>query len=128
MTYPDKIAIVLREDLASWQQLNVAAFLPPSPSAFPKRTAGRSFLGTALPPPFGGTFFRRRGWPGTALTFLSEMGRNIFTFGQAKQFASWLRLTPNNGISGGRGLSRRTEKSRNRLAKALRGDAANALG
>jgi len=64
---------------------------------------------------------------GTALSFISEMGTGIFKFDTAKQFSSWLRLTPNNRISGGKVLSSRTEKSRNMLTKALR-DAANALG
>ncbi|WP_223255578.1 transposase [Flavobacterium sp. LM4] len=31
-------------------------------------------------------------------------------FGTAKQFASWLRLTPNNKISGGKVLSSRVPK------------------
>ena len=65
--------------------------------------------------------------PGTALTFISEMGNNIFKFKSAKAFSSWLRLTPNNRISGGRIISSRTEKSRNQLTKVLR-DAANAVG
>jgi transposase len=64
---------------------------------------------------------------GTALSFISEMGTGIYKFDTAKQFSSWLRLTPNNRISGGKVLSSRTEKSRNILTKALR-DAANALG
>lgn len=58
---------------------------------------------------------------------MSEMGMNIFKFDSAKQFASWLRLSPNNRISGGRVISSRTEKSRNLLTKAFR-DAANGLG
>jgi transposase len=62
----------------------------------------------------------------TALSFISGMGTGIFKFDTAKQFSSWLRLTPNNRISGGKVLTSRTEKSRNILAKALR-DAANAL-
>ncbi|MEO7049560.1 MAG: IS110 family transposase [Ferruginibacter sp.] len=65
--------------------------------------------------------------PGVALTFISEMGLGIFKFPTAKHFASWLRLTPNNRISGGKILSSRTEKSRNTLTKALRA-AANAIG
>ena len=64
---------------------------------------------------------------GTALSFISEMGTGIFKFDTAKQFSPWLRLTPNNRISGGKVLSSRTDKSRNVLTKALR-DAANALG
>lgn len=65
--------------------------------------------------------------PGVALQFVSEMGTGIYKFSSAKQFAAWLRLAPNNKISGGRLLSSRTDKSRNALTKALR-DAANALG
>jgi transposase len=64
---------------------------------------------------------------GAALSFISEMGTGIFKFDTAKRFSSWLRLTPNNRISGGKVLSSRTEKSRNILTKALR-DAANGLG
>ena len=65
--------------------------------------------------------------PGVALQFIAEMGTGIHKFGSAKQFAAWLRLAPNNRVSGGKVLSSRTDKSRNSLAKALR-DAANALG
>ena len=45
----------------------------------------------------------------------------------AKQFASWLRLAPNNKISGGKMLSSRIPKGSNRLKIALR-NAANAIG
>ena len=65
--------------------------------------------------------------PGTALTFISEMGMNIFKFPTAKHFSSWLRLAPNNRISGGKVITSRTEKSRNQMTKAFR-DAANAVG
>lgn len=65
--------------------------------------------------------------PGVALQFMSEMGTGIYKFSSAKQFAAWLRLAPNNKVSGGKLLSSRTDKSRNALTKALR-DAANALG
>lgn len=65
--------------------------------------------------------------PGTSLTFISEMGMNIFKFPSAKHFSSWLRLAPNNRISGGKVISSRTDKSRNQLTKAFR-DAANAAG
>lgn len=65
--------------------------------------------------------------PGVALQFIAEMGTGIFKFGSAKQFSAWLRLAPNNRISGGKVLSSRTDKSRNALTKALR-DAANSLG
>ncbi|MDP3667803.1 MAG: transposase [Sediminibacterium sp.] len=45
----------------------------------------------------------------------------------AKQFASWLRLAPNNKISGGKVLSNRVPKGSNRLKIALR-NAANSIG
>jgi len=48
-------------------------------------------------------------------------------FETAKQFASWLRLAPNNKISGGKILSHRIPKGSNRLKIAIR-QAANAIG
>ena len=48
-------------------------------------------------------------------------------FSTAKHFASWLRLAPNNKISGGKTLSNRIPKGSNRLKIALR-NAANAVG
>lgn len=65
---------------------------------------------------------------GTVLTLMSELGeKGIKEFHSAQQFASWLRLAPNNKISGGRILSSRTPKGSNRLKIALR-QAANAIG
>lgn len=64
----------------------------------------------------------------TILTIMSEIGPDGFSkFQTAKQFASWLRLAPNNKISGGRVLSNRIPKGSNRLKIALR-QAANAIG
>lgn len=63
----------------------------------------------------------------TVLTFMSEVGNGIHKFKTAKQFASWLRLSPNNKISGGKVLSSRTPKGSNRLKIALR-NAANVIG
>ncbi|MFO0479533.1 MAG: transposase, partial [Bacteroidota bacterium] len=40
----------------------------------------------------------------TVLTLMSEVGTGIHKFETAKQFASWLRLSPNNKISGGKVL------------------------
>ena len=65
---------------------------------------------------------------GTVLTSMSELGeKGIKEFQSAQHFASWLRLAPNNKISGGRILSSRTPKGSNRLKIALR-QAANAIG
>jgi len=63
----------------------------------------------------------------TVMTFLSEVGVDIYKFKTAKQFASWMRLAPNNKISGGKTISSRTPKGKNTLALALR-NAANAIG
>ncbi len=64
----------------------------------------------------------------TVLTIMSEIGAEGFNkFKSAKQFASWLRLAPNNKISGGKTLSNRIPKGSNRLKIALR-NAANAIG
>ena len=64
----------------------------------------------------------------TILTIISEMGPEGFKkFQTAKEFTSWLRLAPNNKISGGKLLSSKTPKGSNRLKIALR-NAANAIG
>jgi transposase len=64
----------------------------------------------------------------TVLTLMSEVGlEGLKKFASAKQFASWLRLAPNNKISGGKVLSSRVPKGSNRLKIVLR-NAANAIG
>lgn len=64
----------------------------------------------------------------TILTIISEVGPEGFAkFKTAKHFTSWLRLAPNNKISGGRVLSSKTPKGSNRLKIALR-NSANAIG
>lgn len=64
----------------------------------------------------------------TVLSIISEVGlEGIKKFPTAKHFASWLRLSPNNKISGGKVLSSRIPKGSNRLKIALR-NAANAIG
>jgi transposase len=64
---------------------------------------------------------------GTVMTFLSEVGNDIFKFRTGKHFTSWLRLAPNNKISGGKIISNRTPKGKNYLAIALM-NAANTIG
>jgi len=64
----------------------------------------------------------------TILTLISEVGPQGFTkFPTAKHFTSWLRLAPNNKISGGKVLSHRIPKGSNRIKIALR-NSANAIG
>jgi len=64
----------------------------------------------------------------TVMAIMSEIGIEGFKkFKTAKQFCSWLRLAPNNKISGGKILSNKIPKGSNRLKIALR-HSANAIG
>lgn len=64
----------------------------------------------------------------TVLSLMSEVGLDgIKKFPTAKHFTSWLRLAPNNKVSGGKMLSSKVPKGSNRLKIALR-QAANAIG
>ena len=64
----------------------------------------------------------------TIMAFISEIGlEGIRKFETAKQFTAWLRLAPNNKISGGKVLSHPLPKGSSRLKIALR-NAANAIG
>jgi len=63
----------------------------------------------------------------TVLCMLCNMGNDIKRFASAKKFASWLRLVPNNKLSGGRIISSKTPKGKNAIALALR-QAANSIG
>jgi len=63
----------------------------------------------------------------TVLSILCNLGNDIHRFKSAKQFACWLRLVPDNKISGGKIISSRTPKSKSTLATCLR-QAANSIG
>src|SRR5680860_666397 len=64
----------------------------------------------------------------TIMALISEIGlEGIKKFETAKQFTSWLRLAPNNKISGGKILSNHIPKGSNRLKIALR-LSANSIG
>lgn len=64
----------------------------------------------------------------TVIALMSEIGPEGFKkFPTYKHFTSWLRLSPNNKISGGKKLSRRVGKGSNNVKTALR-RAANVLG
>lgn len=56
----------------------------------------------------------------TALTLFSEVGADFSKFKNEKHFVSWATLSPNRKISGGKVLSSRTVKSKNKVAQALR--------
>jgi transposase len=54
------------------------------------------------------------------LKILSETGLDMTRWPTSKHFGSWLGLAPNNRVSGGKILSRRTTRNANRAATALR--------
>ena len=56
----------------------------------------------------------------TALTLISEIGLDLSAFRSAKAFASWLGLSPENKISGGKVLSSKSKRTGSRAARALR--------
>ena len=56
----------------------------------------------------------------TALKATSEIGTDMTKWATAKCFASWLGLSPDNRITGGKVMSSRTKPSANRAAAALR--------
>ena len=61
------------------------------------------------------------------LVLMSEVGFDLSKFKTAKNFTSWLSLSPNNKISGGKILSSKTLKRKNRLSVALQ-HSANVIG
>ena len=62
----------------------------------------------------------------TALKVVGEAGTDMTRWPTDRHFASWLGLSPNNRVTGGKVISSRTKASANRTAKAPR-LAANAL-
>ena len=63
----------------------------------------------------------------TAVTILSEIGPDIKNkFPTKKQFLSWLNLVPNNKITGGKIISSKMKKKKNKPGQSFR-HAANAL-
>jgi transposase len=57
---------------------------------------------------------------GTAMKVISEIGTDILRWPSEKHFTSWLCLCPGNKKSGGKILSSKTRRSKNRAAAALR--------
>ena len=56
----------------------------------------------------------------TALKVVSEVGTDMTKWPSAKHFASWLGLSPDNRITGGRVMSSKTKPSASRAVAALR--------
>jgi transposase len=57
--------------------------------------------------------------PATVLTLISECGLDMARWPSAKHFVSWLGLSPQNKISGGRVLSSRTRQGTTRAGSAF---------
>ncbi len=64
----------------------------------------------------------------TVLRLLSEVGVDLGRFPTEKQFSSWLSLSPEKKVSGGKVLSARTKASSNRAAQAFRQAAVSTQG
>ena len=56
----------------------------------------------------------------TVMTFISEVGSDIYKFPTMKNFTSWLRLAPNNKKTGDKVFSSRTPKGKSIMANAFR--------
>ena len=56
----------------------------------------------------------------TALEFISETGVDMSKWKSAKHFAAWLNLTPNTKISGGKIISSKMMKKKNKAGQYLR--------
>ena len=56
----------------------------------------------------------------TIQTIISEIGLDMSKWPTGKHFAAWLGLAPNNKITGGKIISRATQKVKSRAAQALR--------
>jgi transposase len=64
----------------------------------------------------------------TVLRLVSEVGVDLGRFPTEKQFSSWLSLSPEKKITGGKVLSSKTRTSRNRAAQAFRQAAVSVQG
>jgi len=56
----------------------------------------------------------------TALEFISEVGTDMTKWKSAKHFAAWLNLVPNTKITGGKIVSSKMQKKKNKAGQILR--------
>jgi len=54
------------------------------------------------------------------LTLIGEVGMDLSAFPSAKNFVSWLSLSPNKRVTGGKVISSKTKKNKSRLKHAFR--------
>ena len=131
--YQDWIADCDREIAQYLEQFESKLDPPPRPTSpsedgsKPKTSEPRFDLQTHLHRIFGVDLTQV---PGvhvlTTQTLLAELGPDLSRFEDGSALASWLGLCPDNRISGGKVLSVKTRKVKNRAATALR-MAANSL-
>jgi len=70
---------------------------------------------------FGVDLFRIEGVAAnTVMTFIAEVGHDIYKFSTSKNFASWLRLAPNNKKTRDKIFSSRTPKGKSIMANEFR--------
>jgi transposase len=103
---------------------------PPSTETRPRRAKRRRKAGSHAPQfDLGGELHRITGVDltridgidvGVAQTLISEIGLEMARWETERHFASWLGLCPDNRITGGKVLRRRTRHVINRAATALR--------
>jgi transposase len=125
--YQDWIADCDREIAQYLEQFESKLDPPPGPTSpsedgsQPKTSEPRFDLQTHLHRIFGVDLTQV---PGihvlTAQTLLAEIGPDLSRFEDGSALASWLGLCPDNRISGGKVLSVKTRKVKNRAATALR--------
>ena len=131
--YQDWIADCDREIAQYLEQFESKLDPPPGPTSpsedgsKPKANEQRFDLQTHLHRIFGVDLTQVPGIQVlTAQTLLAELGPDLSRFEDGSALASWLGLCPDNRISGGKVLSVKTRKVKNRAATALR-MAANSL-
>ena len=125
--YQDWIADCDREIAQYLEQFESKLDPPPGPTSpsedgsQPKTSEPRFDLQTQLHRIFGVDLTQV---PGvhvlTTQTLLAELGPDLSRFEDGSALASWLGLCPDNRISGGKVLSVKTRKVKNRAATALR--------
>jgi transposase len=56
----------------------------------------------------------------TALELIAEIGNDMSKWKSAKHFAAWLNLVPNTKITGGKVISSKLQKKKNKAGQCLR--------
>jgi transposase len=115
----------IQQMLSSFSSMVDPAAEPPPPSKSshkkPQRNELRFDLRTEMYRILGVDLTQVPGLDAATIhTIFTELGRDLSAFPTASHFCSWLGLCPDNRISGGRVLSARTRKVKNRVANALR--------